>query len=396
MSSRTLGGVVLLAMAVGGGLWLRPSVDRWIARPAPPASSIKAARYQCPMHPQIVSDHPEKCPICGMDLNPVTEGPGAAPEGRVIVGYRHPMRPDVTSPTPAVDEMGMPYVPIYAGETGGEVPVPGHAAFTLPAERQQLIGVTHEAVARRPLELSIRAVGKVAYDPKLYEALVEYRQAQRALGEMRQSPWTEAREGASSLVRAAALKLRQQGVSDELLRVMSEGADPTTVLLPGSSVWIYVQVTESEVALVQVGQRITITAPAFPGRRFTAAVAGVDPILDPTTRSARVRALVATPQAELKPEMFVDATIEVPLGERLAVPTAAVLDTGPRQIVFVVSGAGRFAPRLVQLGHAAQGYYEVLDGLAEGEQIVTSANFLIDSESRFRAALAGFGGGEPR
>src|SRR5262249_59753480 len=184
-------------------------------------------------------------------------------------------------------------------------------------------------------------------------------------------------EGARALVRAAVLKLRQQGVSDELLDAMTEGGDPTSVLLPGSSAWVYVEVKESEVALVHAGQPITITAPAYPGRRFTATVAGVDPILDPTTRSARVRALVATPQAELKPEMFVDATIEVPLGERLAVPAAAVLDTGPRQLVFVVSGAGRFAPRSGQLGRAAPGDYEGLAGPAEGEQGVTSAHLLI-------------------
>src|SRR5262249_46954406 len=121
-------------------------------------------------------------------------------------------------------------------------------------------------------------------------------------------------------------------------------------------------------------------------------VVAVDPILDPATRTARVRALVSTPEAELRPEAFVTARIHVPLGHVLAVPKAAVMDTGEHQIVFVVRDAGRFTPRLVTVGREAEDGYEVLGGLEAGEEVVTSANFLIDSESRFRAALATFGG----
>jgi membrane fusion protein, copper/silver efflux system len=117
----------------------------------------------------------------------------------------------------------------------------------------------------------------------------------------------------------------------------------------------------------------------------------VDPILDPATRTARVRALLSVPQAELRPETFVTARIHVPLGRVLAVPKDAVMDTGEHRIVFVVGGEGRFTPHAVTLGREADDAWEVLGGLEAGDEVVTSANFLIDSESRFRAALAAFG-----
>jgi RND family efflux transporter MFP subunit len=150
---------------------------------------------------------------------------------------------------------------------------------------------------------------------------------------------------------------------------------------------VYAQVYEHELGLVRVGQPVVVTVPSMPGRTYEARLVAIDPIIDPMTRSARVRALVATPEAELRPETFVQMTIDVPLGDRLSIPEDAVLDTGTRQIVFVASGEGTFEPRAVQLGLDAQGYYEVLGGLTEGEEVVTSANFLIDSESRFRSAL---------
>jgi Cu(I)/Ag(I) efflux system membrane fusion protein len=135
---------------------------------------------------------------------------------------------------------------------------------------------------------------------------------------------------------------------------------------------------------------MVVTVPSLPGRTFRAAVVAVDPIVNATTRTARVRARVATPDAVLRPETFVNVALQVPLGEKVAVPEGAVLDTGGQRIVFVVQGEGRFAPRAVELGREAQGYYEVLDGVAPGERVVTSANFLIDSESRFRSAVAAF------
>jgi membrane fusion protein, copper/silver efflux system len=360
--------------------------------------SAKAEKYQCAMHPQIVQDHPGNCPICQMPLQRVDDDatPAAAPVAaadRKPLFYRHPMRPDVTSPSPAKDEMGMDYIPVYMDDlTAHGSDVPGHAAFALSGERQQLIGVRRTRVERKSLDEEIRAVGKVAYDPGLYQAIVEYREALRARHQIANSQLPEAHDGAGAIVRAAGLRLRQLGVSEQQMReIVESGQDPTNLLLPGKSVWVYAQVYEYESDLVKPGAAATLTAPSRPGKTYSARVTSVDPILDPATRTARVRMQVATPDGELRPESFVQVKIRIPSPPRLLIPSDAVLYTGERQIVFAVEGEGEFEPRAVTLGRDTQGYVEVLEGLAEGEEIVTSANFLIDSESRFRAALSAFG-----
>jgi hypothetical protein len=374
---------------------------RIFPQPTETPTSQSKARYQCAMHPQIVSDKPDLCPICGMRLQRVDEpsepgSPTKATEesvkSRRMLFYRHPMRPDVTSPTPAKDEMGMDYIPVYEDEVSGTGDVPGHASFTLSPERQQLIGVKAEEVERRPLDVEIRTVGKVAYDPALYQGFVEYREAVRARAELRDAASPEALRGADGLIRAAALRLRQQGIAEAQLREITKDArDPVNLLLPGKTVWVYGQVYEYEIDLLRPGQEIVVTVPSLPGRTYRAGVVAIDPILNAMTRTGRIRALVATPDESLRPETFVHVSIHVPLGEKIAVPENAVLDTGEHQVVFVVVGEGRFEPRAVELGREAQGYYEVLHGVEPGERVVTSANFLIDSESRFRSALAAFG-----
>ena len=395
--------VVLLLMSLGavGGYVARPHLDQQAAAPTNSGTlgtPGTKAKYQCAMHPQIVSDEPGTCPICEMKLQRVDEpasttgaqGQAAGP-GHKPLFYRHPMRPDVTSPAPAKDEMGMDYIPVYEEAPAAASNVPGHAGFTLSTERQQLIGVTRAPVERRRLDSEIRAVGKVAYDPTLYQAMVEYREALAGKRQLGETALPQAHEGASAIVSAARLRLRQLGLSDQQVRELAEtGSSPVDLLLPGRSIWVYAQVYEYEMDTVHPGQTATITTPSQPGRTYVGRVVAVDPILDAMTRTARVRIQVSTPDASLRPETFVHAAIHVPFGETLAVPADAVLHSGEQQIVFVVTDGGAFEPRAIRLGREADGYYEVLDGLREGEQVVTSANFLIDSESRFRAALTAF------
>jgi Cu(I)/Ag(I) efflux system membrane fusion protein/cobalt-zinc-cadmium efflux system membrane fusion protein len=156
-----------------------------------------------------------------------------------------------------------------------------------------------------------------------------------------------------------------------------------------SQVWIDGDIYESEIGLVRVGQRATATTDAFPGERFAGQVSFLTPHLEMETRTLKVRMVFPNANFKLRPEMYTQVQMKIPLGRRLVVPDSAVLDTGSRQLVFVVSTPERFEPRDVRLGVRVDGDTEVLSGLKAGDEVVTSANFLIDSESQLRAALGG-------
>ncbi|HAM36361.1 MAG TPA: hypothetical protein DCP85_10605 [Elusimicrobia bacterium] len=384
------------------------------------------------MHPAYVAEKPGDCPICNMKLvlmEDSSAGRGGSPEeGRKIcilhkckmpncimelphkVGetvtcpvcgtkvfdapadarplyYRHPMRPDVSSPAPKKDEMGMDYIPVYSEEKSG-VPVEGQAAMVLSEESRQMIGMKSEPVERRDLAVVVRASGKVAYDPELYNTLSEYKEAVRAREKVKDSPYPDALERADALVRASTLRLRQLGLTDAQIEASAHEAAATNLLIGGGggSVWVYAQIYEYEIGLVKAGQSAEITTPAYPGRVFRGVVKSVDSILSAETRSLKARIEVPDPKGLFKLEMYVDAAIRSNLGRRLALPESALLDTGERQIVFVDLGAGRIEPREVIVGQKAEGYYDLLSGASQGEKVVTSANFLIDSESKLKAA----------
>jgi Cu(I)/Ag(I) efflux system membrane fusion protein len=327
-------------------------------------------------------------------------GSGAAPVGTAgkgrILYYRNPMRPEITSPVPAKDDMNMEYIPVYEGDEGGESPVTGHAVVKLPKWRQQLIGVATMTAIRRPLQISIRTVGRIARDPELYTAITEYKEALTSRAKVKDSSWPDVHERAEALVNASKMKLRLMGLGDRQVEALASEAAPTNLLLgqAGGTAWVYAEVYENDAALVSAGQAVVVTVPALPGTLIHGTIKAVDPTLDPTTRTLRVRAEISNPKGLLKPEMFVDVSILIPLGEQLAVPSEAVFDTGERKLVFVEIADGEFDPREVAVGPLADGYYQILSGLKAGEKIVTSANFLLDSESKLRATglKAGAGG----
>jgi Cu(I)/Ag(I) efflux system membrane fusion protein len=155
-------------------------------------------------------------------------------------------------------------------------------------------------------------------------------------------------------------------------------------------------VAERDLGNIAVGQPVSISARSFPGRTFAGKIAVIYPQVNRDTRTVRVRIELANPDAVLLPDMYVDAEIDTAdAAPVLAVPDNAVLDTGSRQSVLVDKGEGRFEPREVKLGRRGGGYVEVRDGLADGEAVVTSANFLIDAESNLKAALKGFADAPP-
>jgi Cu(I)/Ag(I) efflux system membrane fusion protein len=348
--------------------------------------------YYCPMHPSFTSDHPGNCAICGMSL--VKKGAADVPVGgqkaaggdKKILYYRNPMNPQVTSPVPMKDEMGMDYVPVYE-----EQKTQAHPGVYISPEKQQLIGVKKGKVEVRRLTGQILTVGQVAYDPILFTAQQEYLQVLKGRQVAGGANANYVDEQSASLLRATRSRLLLLGMSNaEIDGLEKRGTPQTNLYLPTSEdkdVWVYVAVYEYEAAMVKEGMTVQVDAPAYPGRTFQGKVVSIAPVLEAATRTLKARALVNNPDGMLKLEMFVNVKTGYDLGEKLAVPQDAVMHAGTRNIVFVADPNGYFTPRTVTLGAKTNGYYEVLQGLAANEDVVTSGNFLVDSESKLNAVL---------
>ncbi|MCX5709145.1 MAG: efflux RND transporter periplasmic adaptor subunit [Candidatus Omnitrophica bacterium] len=315
-------------------------------------------------------------------LRPATS---VSPGKDKILYYRNPMNPEVTSPVPMKDSMGMDYVPVYEGEKSG-----AEAGIYMSPEKQQMIGVKIDKVEIRDLTHEIITVGKVAYDPELYVAQEEYLQALKTVTATKNSALPSVSAQSQSLSEAAAKKLILLGMTKEQIAELSvKGKPQENLYLPADekTAWIYMTIYEYEISLVKAGTPVEIEAVAYPGVKFNGKIAAISPVLDSMTRSIQARAEVDDPEHKLKPEMFVNVKIKVDLGEKLAVPETAVLDTGVRKIVYLAKEGDTLEQREVILGQKAEGFYEVLGGLKEGDKVVTSGNFLVDSESKLKGAV---------
>jgi Cu(I)/Ag(I) efflux system membrane fusion protein len=372
------------------------------AAPPAPAQQDEISHWTCPMHAFVHEKQPGKCPICGMELVPVT-------------------RAEVES---------------------GEV--------RIDAERRQRVGIRTAPVTRGPLTLTLRAVGRVVADEtalvdvslkvggritrlevdalgapvqrgeilfRLYSS--ELHAAQRELLQALRSRAAGDPSGrGEALVRAARRRLELWDVAEADIDAVIRRGEPFSDLpfrspasgyvfeksalagagvevgerlyriAPLDRVWIEAALQENELPLVAKGQRARVTLPALPGEGLEATVAYVYPMLSPETRTGRVRLELPNPERRLLPEMFVNVDLRVERGERLLVPAEAVIHAGPRRVVFVDRGEGRLAPRTIEIGAGNGEVYEVLSGLEAGETIVTSGNFLVAAESRLKSALA--------
>ncbi|MCC8937471.1 efflux RND transporter periplasmic adaptor subunit [Bradyrhizobium sp. Arg68] len=375
---------------------------------------------------------------------PPMEMQASAPKAdRKIKYYRNPMGLPDTSPVPKKDSMGMDYIAVYDGDDSDD------GSITLSPGKVQRTGVTSEPAERRRIRTLARAPGtiqlderrvsviamraesyvqKVAdvttgsrvskgqplmeiYSPAVSSAAAEYlatitskataglepygrgsRQRlmnldvpEPVIAEMEKSrtvpiaiQWSSPRDGIV-LQRNAIEGMRAQS-GDVLFRV----ADV-------SLVWAVIDVAERDLGTIAVGQPVTVRARSYPGRAFEGRIGVIYPQLNRETRTARIRIELANADLALLPDMYVDAEIDTGSREPVvAVAESAVLDTGSRQTVLIDKGRGRFEPREVKLGRRGEGYVEIRDGLAGGEAVVTSANFLIDAESNLKAALKGF------
>jgi membrane fusion protein, copper/silver efflux system len=259
------------------------------------------------------------------------------------------------------------------------------------------------------------------YSPDLVLAQREYLVARSAAADMAHAD-AMARDNANAIAAAALSRLKNWDISaDQIARLQHTGVAARTLTLSApiggivmektalqglhfgagdmlyrivdlSAVWLLADVFEQDLAQIRPGQSATITVLAYPGRVFEGRVAFVYPTLNAQTRTAKVRIEVPNPDLLLKTDMYATVEIAAPVESAtvLAVPDSAVLDTGTRQTVLVDRGEGRFEPRAVKLGARADGYVAVLEGLRNGEKVVTGANFLIDAESNLRAALQAF------
>jgi membrane fusion protein, copper/silver efflux system len=343
--------------------------------------------YYCPMHPNFTSDKSGSCGICGMNLVKREAQPVKHQGAKKTIYYRNPMNPEVTSPVPMKDSMGMDYVPVYEEEAGAA----GPGVYISP-ERQQMIGVKKEKVQKRKLNRQILTVGTVAYDPDLYVAQEEYLQALKAKESLAGSTISSVKSRGGSLVDAAKRKLLLMGMNEkEIEELAKRGSSQGNLYLPSGEekAWVYITVYEYEMGLIREGLQVEIDALAYPGETFQGSIISIIPVLNSQTRSVQVRTEVADPARKLKPRMFVNAKIQVDLGEKLAVPEDAVLDTGTRKIVYLAREGDILEAREVNLGQKAQGFFEVLSGLDEGDSVITSGNFLVDSESKLKGAIEG-------
>ena len=257
------------------------------------------------------------------------------------------------------------------------------------------------------------------YSPELVSTQREYLIARRGQENLGDSPYPNVAEGADSLLRAARERLRLWDISGEQIQqldqtgkvqrtltiyspingfVMHRNLYEQVFVTPSmdlyqiadlSSVWVYVDIYQYEVPYAQLGQSATVRLSYFPGKVYTGRVTYVYPTLDPKSRTVKVRLEFPNLDFELKPDMFADVELKINYGVQTVVPSEAVLDSGMRQIVFVAKPGGFFEPREVQVGARLANQYIVLAGLKPGETIVTSGNFLIDSESRLSSATGG-------
>ena len=259
------------------------------------------------------------------------------------------------------------------------------------------------------------------YSPELVSTQEEYLAALRARQELAASPYPEVAASGNALVESARRRLRLWDISEEQIRELEQTGQVRKSLTlyspysgivlekmafkgmrvePGmalykladlSVVWLIADIYEYELPLIRLGQQASINLSYLPGEAFTGKAVFIYPYLDAQTRTARVRFEFANPRGTLKPEMYAGVEITIRLGDKVAVPEGAIIDTGIRKVAIVEKGAGYFEPRDVKLGTKAGDYYEVLDGLKVGERVVTSANFLIDSESKLKEAVGGAG-----
>ena len=401
--------------------------------------------YTCTMHPSVKSQTPGKCPICSMDLVPVMKRGGEEAKSQAS-----PQTQDVKSGGEMKDMPGMPGMKT-GGETKGAqtsefiVPVERQQQIGVTyakVERKPLrhtiraVGMVVPDKGRNwqfvsrvdgyVQKLNVTAPGEIVekdaplmsiYSPDLLTSEREFVELLRMRDEARTK---DARETPDKLIESAKRRLHLWNVTDAQIDELQRTRKPQenlTLLSPFrgivqsvpvdqgkgvkvgdmlvevadlSVVWVWAEFYENELSMLQVGQKIAVTAKSYPGQNFEGTLSLINPFLDEMKRTAKVRIDIPNPEFKLRPGMYVNAELAMDMGEALTVPVSAIMPTGDRNIVFVDKGEGKLEPRIVRLGSKYGDIYEVQSGLQESERVIASANFLIDAESKVQGALKEF------
>lgn len=443
--------VIIALAAVAGAFYIGRSTGHRHASADRGAAQEAKILYTCGMHPQVIQDKPGNCPICGMKLTPIKRSTGgtittAGSGERKIKYYKSTMIPGEVRDTPGKDSMGMDTVPVYEDEAAAAEA----ATISIDPVTIQNMGIRTDIVTNGPLRRVIRTVGTIEhnepaltdvttkfkgwieklyvdatgqlvmkgdplfeiYSPELWMAQTEYALQVSDVPVADQS----ARE---RLLQSARLKLKFFDISDEqvaelertrqprkTLRVVApqDGFVTEKMVVEGQMVdagmkiyrladlglvWVYAEVYEQDLPFIQLGQEALVRLSYLPDRQFRGRVTYVYPTVDEKTRTARVRMEFHNPGYLLKPGMFASVELRAELEpSALLVPNMAVLRSGDKNTVFVALDGGKFDPRTVTLGPRAEAdMYQVLSGLRDGERVVTSGQFMLDSESQLREAI---------
>ena len=388
------------------------------------AATAENELYICPMHPQVTADKPGDCPICGMRLvkkeaekpKPAATATGApANMAAVTVSDAHRKQMGLTFGTVEMRNITKDV------RTSARIVPDETRLYRITTKidgyvEKLFVNVTGQEVKKGQPLLSI-------YSPELVATQQEFLTALPFAEQLSHSDHESISSSGKQFVEGARKRLKLWDISDgEIKRLEKTGqvekfvtlyapatgyvfektvlagqkimpGEPLLVVADLSTVWAEADIYESDLPYVKVGMPVTLTLSYWPGKSFQGEVSFLNPFLDPQTRTLKARLNIANPELLLKIEMYGDARLSYDLGQKLAVPETAVMQTGKRSYVFAAGKDDEIKPVEVTIGTRTEGYYEVLSGLAAGDRVVISSNFLIDSESSLKAALQAITGG---
>ena len=412
--------LIALGIVAGAGWYFFYNKKPQVAE-IPVVKERKALFYRHPMNPQLTSATPKKDEM-GMDFIPVYEEEAEEVAGTVRISPEKIQKIGVK-----IEEVKKRTLKRTI-RTVGRVEHDEARVFNINAK---VSGWVEKLYVNRT-DLMVHPGEKLLelYSPELVSTQEEYLLAIKAKERVKGSPSEEVKMSAGSLVQAAKQRLKYWDIADDQIKRLEEEGNikrTMAILAPAhgivtekminegqkieagemlfkiidhSQVWVYGEIYEYELPFVKIGQTAKIIPSYTPAEIYTAAVNHIythfgtvrheaEGMME-ESRTAKIRFELPNPEHKLKLGMYVNVELAVDAAENaLTVPDSAVIDTGARQVIFVEKGDGRFEPRDVKVGAQGDGYYHIISGLKGGEKVVTSANFLIDSESSFRAALQG-------